>query len=164
MSAKVHVVAPVFVVEDLAITWHQHGYGIREQQEPRCHRTGKPVERFVAHAGVFQLNGVHEVMQRDMGVSAAQAREQRRHQSAESYQRVAAESAEEKIEPDDVRFQPMQGPQQVNRTCGIIERPATQHVETLGLDVISGQFIGKNRKSEEWVSLQLLSDMKPIFT
>jgi len=75
----------------------------------------------VAHAGVFQLDGIHEVMQRHMSVPTAQARQQRRHQPAEGHKRIAAEGAEEKIEPNDVRLQPVQGPQQTNRTRGIIE-------------------------------------------
>jgi hypothetical protein len=53
MGAQVDIVAAIFVVQDLAITGHQHRDGIREQEHARGHRPGHAIQAFVPNADVF---------------------------------------------------------------------------------------------------------------
>jgi hypothetical protein len=58
----------------------------------------------------------------------------------------------------------VQSPQQADGTARVIERPAAQDGKPLRLDVVRGEFVSQNRKVKERITLQLLSDVKPIFT
>jgi hypothetical protein len=58
----------------------------------------------------------------------------------------------------------VQSPEQADGTARIIERPAAQNRKPLRLDVVWRKFVGQNRKVEERITLQLLCDVKPIFT
>jgi hypothetical protein len=72
VSAQVNIVAPIFVVQDLAIAGHQHGDGIRKQEHAGSHGACDAIQTFVSNAHIFQFDSVHQVMQRDVSVSAAQ--------------------------------------------------------------------------------------------
>src|SRR5256885_1312308 len=41
MRPQVNVVSPILVVQDFAVTGHEHRDGVREQQHARRHRTGE---------------------------------------------------------------------------------------------------------------------------
>lgn len=56
-----------------------------------------------------------------MRVTAAQTREQRRHEAGESYQWIASERAEQQIEPDNVGLQTAQGLEQAKHAARIIK-------------------------------------------
>jgi len=43
MGAQVDVVSPILVVQDLPITGHEHGDGIRKQQHARSHCTRQAI-------------------------------------------------------------------------------------------------------------------------
>jgi hypothetical protein len=101
----VHIVAAVFVEQNFAIPGHEHGYGIRKQQHSCGERAGHPVGARKAYSSVFQVDGIHEMVQCHMGVAAAQAGQQWSHQSGKRNQGIAAESAEQEVEPDDVGLQ-----------------------------------------------------------
>ena len=118
MRAQVHIVSPVFVVQDLAVAGHQHRNRIRQQKHPRRDGACDSIKPLVANPDVLQFDGVHQVMQCDVRITSAQAREQRRHQSAERHQGIAAERTEEQIEPDDVRLQSVQSLDQAKRCAG----------------------------------------------
>lgn len=53
---------------------------------------------------VLQIDRVHEVMQGDVSVAAAQTCQQRSEQPEESIEGIAAEGAEQQIEPNDIRL------------------------------------------------------------
>jgi hypothetical protein len=59
MGAKVDVVPPIFVVEDLAIAGHQHRDRIGEQQHSRRHRARKAIEPFMSNADILQFHRIH---------------------------------------------------------------------------------------------------------
>jgi hypothetical protein len=99
-----NIVAAVSIVQDLAISGHQNGDGVRKQNHPRCHSTSETVQAFVAHACILQYDGIHEMVQSHMGVSSTQACEQGRHEAAESYEWISTEGAEQQIEPDHIGF------------------------------------------------------------
>ncbi len=103
-------------------------------------------------------------MQGNVGVAAAETCEQRRHEPCKGNKGIPAKGAEQQIEPDHIRLQTVQSPQQADGTTRIIERPAAQDGKPLRLDVVWREFIGQNRKVEERITLQLLCDVKPIFT
>jgi hypothetical protein len=77
VRSQMHVGAAIFFVQNLPIARHEHRDRIREQKHARGHRSGHPVKARVAHAGIFQIDGVHQVMQGHVRVAAAYAREQR---------------------------------------------------------------------------------------
>jgi hypothetical protein len=59
MRTKVHVIAPVLVVEDLAIAGHQHRHRVREQQHSRSHGARKAIEPFMSHPDILQFHRIH---------------------------------------------------------------------------------------------------------
>jgi hypothetical protein len=58
----------------------------------------------VAHSGIPEFDGIHEMVQSHVSISPPQAREEGRHQAAEGCERISAESAEQQIEPNDIRL------------------------------------------------------------
>ena len=66
------VIMAIFLVENFAVSRHQYRDRIREQQHPRRKGSGRAIEARVLYAGIFQVNCVHQVMQGDMGIAAAQ--------------------------------------------------------------------------------------------
>jgi hypothetical protein len=83
MRSQMHVGSAIFFVENLPIARHEHRNRIREQKHPRGQRSSHPVEARVPHASVLQIDCVHQMMQGNVRVAAAQAREQRSKQSQE---------------------------------------------------------------------------------
>jgi len=78
----------------------------------------------MSNTRVFQIDGVHQVVQRDMRVAAAQTGKQGREKAQKGVHWVSAERAEEKVKPHYIGFQLIQGLQQPNRAGRIVERPA----------------------------------------
>ena len=99
-----------------------------------------------------------------MGIPPAQAREQRSHEAGESDDGIPSEGAEEQIEPDHVWLEPIDRFQEAEKAAGIVEGPAAQDVEALGLNMPLGEFVGQNGKAEKRIALQFLRDVKPVFT
>jgi hypothetical protein len=118
----------------------------------------------VPNADVFQVHRIHQVMQRDMRIAAAQSCQQRSHEAGKGHEGIAAERTEQQVEPDYVGLQPVQRLEQAERTQGIIERPAPLNGKPLGLDMICREFVGQDGKVQEWITLQLLCEVKPVFT
>jgi hypothetical protein len=118
----------------------------------------------VANSDVLEFDRIHQVMQRNVSIATTQASEQGRHQPRKSHERITAERAEQQIEPDDIRFDPVQRLQQAEYASRIIERPAAQDGETFGFDVVLWQFVGQNGEREKRIAPQLLRKVEPIFT
>jgi hypothetical protein len=76
------------------------------------------------------------VVQGNVGVPSAQTREQRGHEASESYDGIAPERAKEQIEPNHVRLEPIDRPQQAEQTARVIERPAAEDRKSLGLNML----------------------------
>ena len=93
------------------------------------------------HTHIFELYRIHEVVQGNVRVAAAQARQKRRHQSGKRHQGIAAKGAEQQIKPDDIRLEAPQRAKQPIRTRGIVERPAAHNVKTFWLGMIRGKII-----------------------
>jgi hypothetical protein len=104
------------------------------------------------------------MMQRYMRITSAQTSEQRGHEAGESYQRVASKRAEQEIEPNYVGFQTMQRLEQAGPAAKIIERPAAHDIKPFRLNMVGRELVGQHRKVEKRITLQLLRDVKPIFT
>ena len=163
MGAKMDIVATVLIIQDLAVSRHENGHGVRKQKHPRGHRTSESIQAFMAHSCVLQFNRVHEVMQSHMGISPTQARKQRRHEAAEGDEWVPAKGAEQKIKPDHIRLQAPDGSDQPIDRGGIVERPAPQYREALPLLKSCWELIRKHSKAQERISLQFLRDVKSVF-
>jgi hypothetical protein len=158
-----NVVPAVLIIQNLAIAGHKDGDGIGKKQHPRRDRTGEAVKTLVAHSGVLEFDRIHEMVQSHVSISPSQAREEGRHEAAEGGERVPAESAEQKIEPNDIRLETADGSDQPIHRCGIIEGPAPDYGETFGLGPDLRKLIRENRETKERVSLQLLRDVKSVF-
>jgi hypothetical protein len=158
----VHIIAAVLIVQNFAISGHEHGYRIRKQQHSRGERASHAVSARKTYSSVLQVDRIHEMVQGYMGIAAAQAGQQWGHQSGERNQGIAAEGAEQQVEPDDVGFQLPESAQQPNRACGVIERPAALDREAIQLRLDLGHLIGKDRKTQERVALKLLGNVKTI--
>lgn len=78
---QMHIVSSIFVVQYLAIARNEHRDRIRQQESSRGDRTGEAIEPLMADSGIFQVHGIHQMVQRNVRVTAAQAGEQRRHQT-----------------------------------------------------------------------------------
>ena len=116
----------------------------------------------MADARIFQLHGIHQVMQRDVRVAASQARQQRSHQSRERHNRVAAKCAEQKIEPHHVRLQSLESRQQAEHAGGVVERPAASHSKSLRLEMIMRELVRQYREIQKRISLQFLRNVKSV--
>jgi hypothetical protein len=71
VGPKMNIVAAVFIIQDLAISRHQNGDGVGQQNHPRGHGTSEAVEPFMAHTYILQFDGIHEMVQSHMRVSSA---------------------------------------------------------------------------------------------
>ena len=118
----------------------------------------------MANSDIFQFDGIHQVMQRDMGIPSTQTRKQRRHEAGKRYEGIAPERTEQEIEPDHVRFHAVQRLQQTVGATWVVERPATHDIKTIGFYVTRRKLVGQNGKVKKWVALQLLRQMKSILT
>ena len=92
----------------------------------------------MTNSHVFQLDGIHQVVKRDVSIAATEAREQRAHEPGESDEGVPPECTEEQVEPDHIGLYAMESPEQAINTAGIVEPPATLHIEAFGLGVVLG--------------------------
>jgi hypothetical protein len=118
----------------------------------------------VPNSDVFEFYRIHQMMQRNVGIAATQAGEQRCHQARKSYERLTSERAEEQIEPDNIRFDSVQRLQQAEEATRIVKGPAAQDSKSLGLGMLLLHFVGQNSEAEKWIALQLLRKVEPIFT
>ena len=73
MGAEMNVAASVLLDQSAAIGGQQHGNRIGHQQQAGGHRTGRAIEPRKTHAGILQIDVIHQVMQGDVSVMAAQA-------------------------------------------------------------------------------------------
>lgn len=98
-----------------------------------------------------------------MGITATQARKQGSHEAGKGHERIAAEGAEQKIEPNHVGLKPVESLQKAECAAWIVERPASQNAESGGLDMIRREFVGQDGKAEKRIALQFLSNVKTVF-
>jgi hypothetical protein len=162
MGSNVDIVVAILFMQDLPIPRHEHRNRIREQEHSGGNSAGRAVGARVSNPCILQIDGIHQVMQGDMGVAAAQTRQQRSKQTQEGIQRISAKRTEEQIEPDHIGFQFSDGAEKSKRTRGVVEGPATLHREAIQFGRSRGNLIGKNRKAEERITTQLLGNMKAI--
>lgn len=125
VRAQVNVVATVFFMQYFAISRHEHGNGVGKKQHLGGESSRQTIGARVANTSIFQIHGVHQVMQRDMGIATGETGKNRGEKPGKSNQRIAAEGAEEEIKPNHVRFEFADRVQDVNRACRVVERPAS---------------------------------------
>ncbi len=162
VGTHVDIVAAVFVEQNFAIPGHEHRDGIRKQQHSRGERAGHAISARKTYSGVLQVDGIHQMVQRHVGIATAQAGKEWSHQSGERNQWIAAEGAEQQVEPDHVGLQLPERAQQPDGTCGVIERPAALDREAIQFRLNRGHLIGKDRKAQERIALKFLGDVKTI--
>jgi hypothetical protein len=107
----------------------------------------------VAHSGILEFDSIHEMVQSHVRISPAQTCEEGRQKAAEGYERISSESAEQQIEPNDIRLQTPDGSDQPIHSCGIIEGPAAHYGETFRLCADPRKFVRQHSKTKERVSL-----------
>jgi hypothetical protein len=87
------------------------------------------------------------MMQRHVGVTSAQAREQWSHEAGKGYEGVAAEGAEQQVEPNHVGLEPVKSLQNAEYAARIVERPASQDAESGRFDMVGRDFVGQDGKA-----------------
>jgi hypothetical protein len=117
----VNIVVTILFVQDLPITRHQYRDRIREKEHSGGNGTGRAVGARVSNSCILQIDGIHQVMQSDVGVAAAQPRQQWGKKPKKSAKRVTAERTEEQIEPNDIGFHFPDGLKKSKRTRGIVK-------------------------------------------
>ncbi len=148
----VHVVATVFFLKDPPVSRHQHGDRVRQQEHSGSNGTGQPIGASVPDPRVFEIDGVHEVVQCHVGVVPTEARKKRGEQSGESNQRISSKRAEEQIEPHYIGLQLPYGAEQPNRARGIVERPAAHDGKASQLRLLRGDLVGQNRQAQKRIA------------
>jgi hypothetical protein len=127
VGPNMHIFATIFFVENLAVARHQNRYRIRQEKHSGSDCPCEAIGARMTHACVLQIDGVHQMMERYVGVAPSQAREQGCQQSKKGIDRIAAESAKKQVEPYYVGLQLVQSLKNMVNACRIVERPATQH-------------------------------------
>lgn|GEM_PF-3139789 len=158
-----NVIATIFVVKNLAISRHEHGDGIGQQQHPGGERACQAISPGVAHPGVLQVDGVHQVMQSNVSVTAAEARQQGCEQTEERIPGTAAERAEKQVEPDHVRLHSAYCIQNPDGAGRIVKRPATLHGKTFEFRLLRRNPVGEDSDAKKWIATQFFRDVKAVF-
>jgi hypothetical protein len=162
MRAEMHIVAAVFFVKNFAVTGHEDGHGIRQQKHSGSHRAGDAVGAGVADSRVFQIDGIHQMVQSDMGIASAEPRQQGSEQSGKGDQRISAKCTEQQIEPHHIRLQFAQGAENPKRACGIVEGPAAKDGKPVQFAQVRRNLVGKDGEVQKRITVQLRRDMQPI--
>gem|GEM_PF-1358865 len=131
VGSQMNIVAAILLVQYLAVSGHQHRDGVRHEKHLRGKCAGQAVAARMTHTSVFQVHRIHQMVQGYVGVTAGKARKHRREKSGECDEWFAPECAEEKIEPNHIRFQSSNHAQDANCACRIVEGPATLDGEVL---------------------------------
>jgi hypothetical protein len=113
-------------------------------------------------AGIFEVDGIHQVMQGDMRVAAHQTSEKRREQARECDERIPAEGAKEQIEPNDIGLELIDRTENSNRAGRIVERPAAENGKAFEFRLRRSSLVGKDGEAEKWVVAKLARNMQPI--
>ena len=169
VSSYVHVIAPILVRKDFAISGHQHRDRVRQQQHAGRDRARHPVSAGEANPEIFQIDGVHQMMQRNVRVAPGHAGEQGQRQSSKRIRRPVPECAEQKIEPDDIGPAFSYCRQQSVDAARLVRRPAAHYRKTWELRQernagSSGAYlIGQDRQIDKLVALQLARNVKTVF-
>src|SRR5262249_14937597 len=98
-----------------------------------------------------------------MCVASAEASQERRHQTTEGNNRIPAESTEQQVEPHYIGLGCPYRIQQSENGCGVIERPATDHVEAFRLRMFMRKLVRKNCQIQEGIAAQFPGNVKPVF-
>jgi hypothetical protein len=127
MRAHMDVVPAIFFVKDFSIARHEYRNRICKQEHPSGKGACQPVGARKTYPRVPQINRVHQMVQGDVRVVTSQTSQQRGHEARECNQRLASKSAEQKIEPNYIRLQLLQGSEKANGIRRVIKFPATQN-------------------------------------
>jgi len=88
-----------------------------------------------------------------VGITATKPCEQWGHETAERNYRIATESAEEQIEPHDVWLQLADSLKQSKYRQRVVERPATDDVESVWFNVTLRKIVRQDCQVEKWIML-----------
>jgi hypothetical protein len=162
VGAEMHVVASIFFMKDLAVSGHEHGDGIRAQEHFGGDSAGQTVGARMLDAGIFKVDGVHQVMQGDMRVAAGQTSEKRCQEAREGDERVPAEGAEEQVEPHYIGLELVDRAENSNRAGRIVEGPAAEDGEAVEFGLRRGELVGKDGEAQKRVAAKFVRNMQPI--
>src|SRR3954454_10909636 len=132
-----NVFAAIFINQRLAISREKHAQGICHQEYARGDATRKPEETFfqAGDVGVAEIHMLHQMMQRNVSVIAAQTQERGRTQAEERRERMVGRAVrrEYEIEPDDVGIDLANFAPDFDGITQAIEFPATNDVKAFEL-------------------------------
>ncbi len=162
VRTEMHIVAAVFLAQNLAIAGHQDRNRVREQQNPGGQPSAKTVSAGVSYPRVREIDRIHEVMQSHVRVASAHAGEQRREQAEKCAQGTASKRAEEQIEPHHIRFKLTQHLQEPEDGSRVIERPAPDDRVTIQFGLVGRQPVRENCEGEEGIPVEFLRNVQTI--
>jgi hypothetical protein len=71
VRTEMHIIAPIFILQNLQIPWHQHRHRIRQQKHSGGNGSCQAIGSGVPHAGILQVYSVHQVMKGYVCVTSA---------------------------------------------------------------------------------------------
>src|SRR5581483_6501246 len=155
---------PRYLSQSAAVSRQQNGDGIRHQQQPSCDVSGSAVQPRIADTGRFEVNVVNHLVQRDVGVKAVKARQQRDANAGKGLEGLIPKSCKAQVEPHDVRFKGVDVAQQPGRVTERVEGPAADHAEVFQFRLGSGELIGQNGNTGERILAQLACNVISVLT
>src|SRR6266851_5740119 len=96
-----------------------------------CHPATQPVKPRILHPGIGEVHHVHDLVQGDVGVVAAQANQARSQEATKRRQRLAAKRSKSYVEPHHIRLQLIDRAEQASWVSESVEGPAANHMETI---------------------------------
>lgn len=151
MVPDMHVLAAILLQENLAIARHENRNRIGHEEQSGRYSATSAIKLREIHTRIVEVHGVHQVVQRYMGVVAIQPAQQRKSEPAKSDRRLATKRSEQQVEPNNVRLEFSDPPQQPPGTAGVVERPATMDRIAVQFRLSTRQLVGQYGQAQEWI-------------
>jgi hypothetical protein len=81
VGSQVDVSPTIFVIQNLAVSWHEHRNRIRHQEHPGCHCARHPVHALETDTSVPEFNRIHQMVQSHVRETSSHPRQNGSHES-----------------------------------------------------------------------------------
>ena len=99
----------------------------------------------MANSCIFQIHGIHQMVQSNVRVAAAQPRQEWSQKPSEGDEWITAKRAKQQIEPNHVWLDSSDCAQNMSHACRVVERPAPFNRITLKFGLDWGNRVGEDR-------------------
>jgi hypothetical protein len=129
----------------------------------RSHEPGSTIEAWKAHARIFQIHRLHELMKRHVSVEAGHPGHCWNSYPRKCRQRLATKTGETEIEPHHVGLKLPDCAQQTPGVGHAVKRPAPNYFKSVQLRLRLGKIISQNGERKTGNFLQLEGEVIPVF-